>query len=47
VIAAFTAISFAELSIHIPKEGGGYEFAHELISPFAGFITDGYGCSQM
>jgi basic amino acid/polyamine antiporter, APA family len=38
-IAAFTALSFAELSIRIPKEGGGYEFAHELISPFAGFIT--------
>jgi APA family basic amino acid/polyamine antiporter len=38
-IAAFTALSFAELSALIPKEGGGYEFAHELISPFAGFIT--------
>jgi APA family basic amino acid/polyamine antiporter len=38
-IAAFTALSFAELSMLIPKEGGGYEFAHELISPFAGFIT--------
>ena len=38
-IAAFTALSFAELSMRIPKEGGGYEFAHELISPFAGFIT--------
>ena len=38
-IAAFTALSFAELSVLIPKEGGGYEFAHELISPFAGFIT--------
>ncbi len=38
-IAAFTAISFSELAAFIPKEGGGYEFAHELISPFAGFIT--------
>jgi APA family basic amino acid/polyamine antiporter len=38
-IAGFTALSFAELSVLIPKEGGGYEFAHELISPFAGFIT--------
>jgi APA family basic amino acid/polyamine antiporter len=38
-IAAFTALSFAELSIRIPKEGGGYEFAHELISPFAGFLS--------
>jgi basic amino acid/polyamine antiporter, APA family len=38
-IAAFTALSFAELSVLIPKDGGGYEFAYELISPFAGFIT--------
>jgi APA family basic amino acid/polyamine antiporter len=38
-IAAFTALSFSELSVLIPKEGGGYEFAHELISPFAGFFT--------
>ncbi len=38
-ISAFTALSFAELSEFIPKEGGGYEFAHELISPFAGFIS--------
>ena len=38
-ISAFTALSFAELAEVIPKEGGGYEFAHELISPFAGFIA--------
>jgi APA family basic amino acid/polyamine antiporter len=38
-ISAFTALSFAELAAVIPKEGGGYEFAHELISPFAGFIA--------
>lgn len=38
-ISAFTALSFAELAAFIPKEGGGYEFAHELISPFAGFIA--------
>jgi APA family basic amino acid/polyamine antiporter len=38
-IAVFTALSFTELSIRIPKEGGGYEFAHELISSFAGFLT--------
>ncbi len=37
-ISAFTALSFAELAEFIPKEGGGYEFAHELISPFAGFF---------
>ncbi len=39
LISAFTALSFAELAEFIPKEGGGYEFAHELISPFAGFIS--------
>ena len=38
-ISGFTALSFAELAEFIPKEGGGYEFAHELISPFAGFIS--------
>ncbi len=38
-ITIFTALSFAELAVFIPKEGGGYEFAHELISPFVGFIT--------
>jgi len=39
IISTFTALSFAELAQFIPKEGGGYEFAHELISPFAGFIS--------
>jgi APA family basic amino acid/polyamine antiporter len=39
IISAFTALSFAELAEFIPKEGGGYEFAHELISPFVGFIS--------
>ncbi|MCZ7382616.1 MAG: APC family permease [Candidatus Methanoperedens sp.] len=38
-ISGFTALSFAELAHSIPKEGGGYEFARELISPFAGFIS--------
>lgn len=38
-ISGFTALSFAELAQSIPKEGGGYEFARELISPFAGFIS--------
>lgn len=38
-ISAFTALSFAELAAFIPKEGGGYEFARELISHFAGFIA--------
>jgi len=39
VIALFTALSFAELSFYIPKEGSVYEFAYELVSPFAGFLT--------
>lgn len=39
VIAGFSALSFAELARFIPKEGGGYEFARELISPFGGFIA--------
>ncbi len=39
LISGFTALSFAELAEAIPKEGGGYEFARELISPFAGFIS--------
>jgi len=38
-IATFTALSFAELAAVIPKEGGGYEFARELVSPFAGFMA--------
>lgn len=38
-ISAFTALSFAELAEMMPREGGGYEFARELISPFAGFIS--------
>jgi basic amino acid/polyamine antiporter, APA family len=37
IIASFTAFSFAELGSAIPKEGGAYTYAYELISPFAGF----------
>ena len=39
LIAAFSALSFAQLAERIPKEGGGYEYAHELLSPFAGFLS--------
>jgi len=39
LIASFTAISFSKLSVALPKEGGVYEFAHEFISPLAGFIA--------
>ena len=40
-VASFTAFSFAELGSAIPKEGGAYQFAYELISPFGGFVV---GC---
>lgn len=39
VVSGFTAMSFAELAMRIPKEGGGYEFAHQLVSPFGGFVS--------
>ncbi len=38
-VALLTALSFARLSEKIPREGGAYEFAHELVSPMAGFLT--------
>ena len=41
VIASFTAFSFAELGSAIPKEGGVYGFAYEIISPFVAFLV---GC---
>jgi len=40
-VALFTAISFAELSSAIPKEGGTYQYAYEMINPFVAFIS---GC---
>jgi APA family basic amino acid/polyamine antiporter len=39
IVSLFTALSFAELSSALPKEGGSYEFAYELVSPFAGFTA--------
>ncbi|MEM2103020.1 MAG: amino acid permease [Candidatus Bathyarchaeia archaeon] len=39
IIAYFTAASFSKLSVYIPKEGGAYAFAYELISPTAGFFA--------
>jgi len=39
VVAAFTALSFSELSAALPQEGGAYIFARELISPYVGFIA--------
>lgn len=38
-VALFTALSFAELSAWLPKEGSVYEFSYRLISPFAGFLA--------
>jgi len=40
-VALFTAISFAELSSAIPKEGGTYQYAYEMLNPFVAFIS---GC---
>jgi APA family basic amino acid/polyamine antiporter len=41
IVASFTAFSFAELGSAIPKEGGAYGYAFELISPSVGFVV---GC---
>jgi APA family basic amino acid/polyamine antiporter len=41
MVALLTAISFAELSSAIPKEGGTYQYAYEMINPFVAFIS---GC---
>jgi len=39
IISTFTALSFMRLSKTITKEGGAYEFAHELLPPPMGFLT--------
>ena len=39
IIALFSALSVAELSVYLPEEGGTYTYAQKLISPFAGFIA--------
>ncbi|MBX5321503.1 MAG: amino acid permease [Candidatus Bathyarchaeota archaeon] len=39
VVAVFTALSFSELTAWQPREGSIYEYAYQLISPFAGFLT--------
>jgi APA family basic amino acid/polyamine antiporter len=38
-IASFTALSYAELAAWQPVEGGIYEYARQLISPFSGFLA--------
>lgn len=39
LVCLFTALSFAELTAWLPREGSVYEFGRELVSPFAGFVT--------
>jgi len=39
IIASFSALSFAQLSAYMPKEGGGYQFTYRMVSPFAGFLA--------
>jgi len=39
VIASFSALSFAQLSAYMPKEGGGYQFTYRMVSPYAGFLA--------
>ena len=39
LVALLTALSFAELTAWQPKEGSIYEYAYQLISPFAGFLV--------
>ena len=41
VVASFTAFSFAELGSAIPREGGAYAYAYELVSPASAFVV---GC---
>jgi APA family basic amino acid/polyamine antiporter len=38
-ISIFTALSFAELTAWMPREGSVYEFGYQLISPYAGFLA--------
>jgi APA family basic amino acid/polyamine antiporter len=38
-VSLFTALSFAELAAWQPKEGSIYEYAYQLVSPFAGFLV--------
>ncbi|MDH5713046.1 MAG: amino acid permease [Candidatus Bathyarchaeota archaeon] len=39
IISLFTALSFTELTAWLPREGSVYEFAYQLVSPFAGFLA--------
>ncbi len=39
IVTVFTAINYAELACSIPKQGGGYTFAHDTIGGFPAFLT--------
>ncbi|MGV9170157.1 MAG: APC family permease [Promethearchaeia archaeon] len=39
LMTLFTAINYAELSCSIPKQGGGYTFAHDTYGGFPAFLT--------
>lgn len=39
LVSVFTALSFCELAAWQPLEGSIYEYAYQLISPLAGFLT--------
>lgn len=38
-VSLFTALSIAQLAAWQPKEGSIYEYAYQLVSPFAGFLV--------
>ena len=39
LLTIFTAINYAELACSIPKQGGGYTFAHDTVGGFPAFLT--------
>ena len=39
ILAMFTAINYAEIASSIPKQGGGYTFAHDTIGGLPAFLT--------
>ena len=39
VLAMFTAINYAEIASSIPKQGGGYTFAHDTIGGLPAFLA--------
>ena len=39
VLAMFTAVNYAEIASSIPKQGGGYTFAHDTIGGLPAFLA--------